>query len=93
MCQIHTVADGAGLCFVKTDHLGNSGANLNLFVDLPTHTYKCIFNWRKWKSGIAAGLDKVRLLLLIKNELLHALFCRASAWEGCRVTIWVKTIK
>ncbi len=32
----HTVSSGAGLGFVKPDHLGNFGANLNLFVELQT---------------------------------------------------------
>lgn len=32
----HTVSDAAGLGFVKLDHLGSFGANLNLFVELQT---------------------------------------------------------
>lgn len=34
--QERTVSDGAGLHFVKQDHLGIFGANLNLFVELQT---------------------------------------------------------
>lgn len=32
----HTISDAAGLGFVKLDHLGSFGANLNLFVELRT---------------------------------------------------------
>lgn len=32
----HTISDGAGVGFVKPDHLGIFGANLDLFVELRT---------------------------------------------------------
>lgn len=32
----YTISNGAGLGFVKPDHLGSFGANLNLFVELQT---------------------------------------------------------
>lgn len=54
-----TVSDGAGLGFVKSDHLGSFGANLNLFIDLKTQeNYTQLVE--KWKDSSVIGWRRSR---------------------------------
>lgn len=63
-----TISDGAGLGFVKPDHFGSFGANLNLFIELRTHTdKKNIYSATRQKCCWTAGV-KAMLLVLIKER-------------------------